>query len=76
MFTRIYNQWARWQACKMTAQVMQGQGLGNEADGAAPKIWSLAVFFETYLYEGAEGTHEDFGPKEPVVLSEVKNSNA
>lgn len=37
-----------------------------------PKIWSLAVFFETYLESGSAGTKKYFGPKKPVKLEVAK----
>lgn len=60
----------RWrEACRLAAQTMHGQC----ADGdIASRLWSLCVFFETYLHEGSEGTVEDFGPKEPVKLELVR----
>jgi hypothetical protein len=61
--------WRRWQACKMAAQVMQGRPNGDEA--ITPLVWSLTVFFEKYMAEGATGTQGDFGPKEAVALKVV-----
>lgn len=40
-------------------------------DEIAPRVWSLAVFFESYMWEGSEGTRDSFGPKEPVNLKAV-----
>lgn len=39
----------------------------------APIAWSMAVFFELYMTTGADGTSEEFGPKEPTELREVPN---
>lgn len=36
-----------------------------------PQVWSLAVFFEAYMREGAEGTQAEFGPLPAVELSVV-----
>ena len=65
---RLFGWWVRWQACKMTAVAMQNH---SEEDSLTPRAWSLAVFFESYMREGSEGTREDFGPKEPVELKSV-----
>jgi len=51
----------------MAALMMSGRNERSD-EGIAPAIWSAAVFFESYMAEGAEGTREDFGPKEPVEL--------
>ena len=37
---------------------------GGEYD-SQEELWSLTVFFERYIEHGAEGTLEEFGPKEP-----------
>ena len=71
---RLFGWWIRWQACKMAAQVMQGQGMGTSDDGPAPRIFSLTVYFEKYMCEGANGTADDFGPKEPVSLKPVETN--
>ena len=68
---RIFGWWYRWQACKLAAQAI---GCRQENEAPAPLIWSLATFFECYLLGGSEGTIEDFGPKEPVVLKTVDKS--
>ena len=39
--------------------------------GITPMLWSATVFFKSYLTEGAEGTREDFGPKDPAQLKPV-----
>jgi hypothetical protein len=56
----------------MAARVMQGQGMGTENDGPTPRIWSLTVFFEKYICDGGDGTADDFGPKEPIVLKSIE----
>lgn len=66
----LFGWWYRWQACKMAATAIQGKGTDDEI---APRVWSLAVFFESYMAHGAEGTREDFGPKEPVKLFEANS---
>ena len=68
MIYRLFGWWYRWQACKMAAQVMQGQGLGNDKDGPCPRLWSATVFFENYMMEGADATAEEFGPTPPIEL--------
>lgn len=67
---RLFGWWIRWQSCKMTAVAMQNH---TDEDCLCPRAWSLAVFFERYMTEGAEGTLKDFGPKDPVVLLTVEN---
>jgi hypothetical protein len=39
---------------------------------AIPQLWSYAVFFESYIGEGAVGTRSDFGPKRPAKLKIVR----
>jgi hypothetical protein len=34
-----------------------------------PKLWSLAVFFESYMVQGAEEIAEDFGPPADEVVT-------
>lgn len=70
MIYRLFGWWYRWQACKMAAQVMQGRPNGDEA--ISPLVWSLTVFFETYMLSGSSGTSDDFGPKQPVELKAVE----
>jgi hypothetical protein len=69
---RIFSAWRRWQACKMAAQVMTMCG---DDEGICPRVWSLAVFFETYMAEGADGTVADFGPKEPVEIKAIERTS-
>jgi hypothetical protein len=54
----------------MAAQVMSGRGNGDEP--LSPLIWSITVFFEKYICDGAEATADDFGPKEPATLKAVE----
>jgi len=65
MIYRLFGWWYRWQACKLAAQA-----LANHETG---KVFSLAVFFETYMLEGANGTEKDFGPADPVELKVVSD---
>jgi hypothetical protein len=58
----------RREACKMAAHAIANH---RDEDSIVPRLWSLAVFFERYMWEGAEGTQEDFGPKPPVSLKEA-----
>lgn len=67
---RLFGWWIRWQACKM-ASITVASWREEPDVGLAPKLWSVTVFFETYMMEGAEGTMSDFGPKEPVELKAV-----
>lgn len=67
-FYRFLGYWVRRDACRLAAQALRAT---DTADGYAPRLWSLTVFFETYLLSGCEGTREDFGPVEPVDLKEV-----
>ena len=69
LFYRLFGYWVRLQACKLAAQALRAT---DAADGYAPRLWSLAVFFEMYLLEGSSGTSEDFGPKEPAELAVVE----
>ena len=67
---RLFGWWWRWQACRMAALVFSNRQHGSD-EAVSPMIWSVTVFFESYLREGAEGTREDFGPRAPVELREV-----
>ncbi len=74
MWYRVFGWWVRWQACKMASQTVAAwREAPNE--GLAPKIWSVTVFFEQYMLKGADGTKDDFGPKEPVELKNVSPNN-
>lgn len=60
----------RREACRLAATSIRTHEV---SDGSyAPMLWCLTVFFEQYLRDGAEGTKDDFGPKEPVNLEEIK----
>jgi hypothetical protein len=65
MIWRLTGWWYRWQACKMAAQVVSRR---KDVD-LHPKLWSLAVFFESYMVHGAEDIREDFGPDETEVVT-------
>lgn len=65
MFYRLFGFWVRREACRLAATARQRQ---EEEVFLTPRLWAMTVFFEKYLIEGAEGTMEDFGPKEPVKL--------
>jgi hypothetical protein len=69
MFEDIKNFWIRREACRLAALAMQHADY-NEA--VCPMLWSMTVFFESYLHYGSEGTATDFGPKEPVELEAVR----
>lgn len=49
----------RAEACMCAATVLAGRGELK----FLPNAWSLCVFFESYIREGADGTQKDFGPK-------------
>lgn len=57
----------------MTAVAMQNH---KSDDELCPRAWSMTVFFETYMCFGADGTRDDFGPKDPVALNEVNEGRA
>lgn len=54
----------------MAALAMQNH---TDEDSIVPRMWSFAVFFESYMWEGAAGTSDDFGPKKPVELKAAQN---
>jgi hypothetical protein len=56
-------------ACQCAAQAICCRQAG---EAPVPLLWSMAVFFETYIREGSSGTREDFGPSDPVELKVVK----
>jgi len=58
----------RREACRLAAQVMAGR----PNDTPSPLIWSLSVFFEKYILEGAAKTQKDFGPKKAAKLKLVE----
>lgn len=65
MIYRLFGWLIRREACKLAAIAVQGSGLESEV---CPRLWSLTVFFESYMMKGADGTNEDFGPHDPVEL--------
>ncbi len=71
MIYRMFGWWYRWQACKMAAIVFSNRQHGSD-EAVSPMIWSVTVFFESYMIDGADGTLEDFGPKEPTELKVQK----
>jgi hypothetical protein len=66
---RLFGWWYRWQACKCAAAAVASI---RDDDRLGERLFSYAVFFETYMLEGAEGTQAYFGPKEPVHLKVVE----
>lgn len=60
----------RRDACRFAAIVLSTR---KDSEPLAPLAFSLAVFFEKYMLDGAAGTVKDFGPKKPVKLK-VKGS--
>lgn len=69
MSYRLFGWWYRWQACKMAATSIQGEILNGDV---CQRLWSATVFFERYMRFGGDGTLEDFGPKEPIILKPVE----
>lgn len=59
----------RAKACKYAAIVLSTR---KETEALAPLAFSLAVFFETYIADGAKATRRDFGPKKPAKLKLVR----
>jgi hypothetical protein len=59
----------RREACSLAATCFQPLAVG---ESYLPTLWSLVVFFERYMHEGASGTLKDFGPKFPKKLKVVK----
>ncbi len=70
MLYRIFGFMVRREACRMAAQAVQGPW--SKDRDVAHLLWSLTVFFESYMIDGAEKTQADFGPKEPVDLGLVR----
>ncbi len=70
--SRRYN--IRRDALTMAAEAFKSGAVNHE--NAASDLWSLAVFFETYLCEGAKGAQRDFGPRGPVKLRLVAKRKA
>ncbi len=46
----------RIKAAELAAQVVASQGFGDAGIGA--RLWSMAVFFETYITRGASETND------------------
>lgn len=61
----------RIKACELAATVMAGR----PNDLCVPMLWSLTVFFESYITKGATATAKAFGPKKPVKLKAISNAN-
>lgn len=55
-------------ACQCAAQAICCR---QDGEAPVPMLWSMAVFFETYILEGSAGTSEEFGPSDPVELKTV-----
>ncbi len=62
----------RTEACRCAAMVMAHR----PEEPYAPALWSLAVFFESYIAKGSGRTLKDFGPKDPVKLAPVDRGKA
>ncbi len=73
MLYRLFGFWIRREACRLAAQALRATDID---EGYAPRIWSLTVFFENYMLEGAEGTQADFGPPEAVEFNVVTTTDA
>lgn len=65
---RLFGRSVRTKACELAALVLSTR---KDAESLTPLGWSLAVFFESYIWSGAEHTREEFGPTEPVELKTV-----
>ncbi len=64
---RAFGFWVRREACRMAALAIQNQ----DKTDCIPLLWSMTVFFESYMWDGSVGTRDSFGPKEPVELRSV-----
>jgi hypothetical protein len=72
LFYLLFGYRIRREACRLAAHAVRKIEPTN--DGSyAPILWSLTVFFENYLITGADGTMDDFGPKEPATLKAVND---
>ena len=74
MKRRAYRSWKeceriRIAACRCAAIVMAG----HPDQSYAPHAWSLSVFFESYIAQGAEATYKNFGPKKPAKLKIIRS---
>lgn len=56
----------RTKACEFAAVVLSTR---KEDEALTPLAFSLAVFFETYMWSGSDACVDDFGPKGPVQLT-------
>lgn len=56
----------RRDALALAAEAFKSGAVNHDNPGS--DLWSLAVFFESYLCSGAEGTMRQFGPRGPVKL--------
>jgi len=56
----------RIEACRLAAEAFKSPSF--DGTNAGSDLWSLSVFFEQYIREGAAGTRRDFGPKGPAKL--------
>lgn len=72
MIYRLFGFWVRREACRLAAQAVQGPW--SKDRDVSHLLWSLTVFFESYMERGAADTQQDFGPKEPVDLGIVRGS--
>lgn len=70
----LFGWWYRWQACKLAALAVNGWNNGPDA-GLTPRLWSVTVFFKSYMIGGSARTREDFGPSAPVELTVVGEAN-
>lgn len=65
----------RTEACRMAADIVAGEGAWT-GDESTDRLWSLCVFFESYIANGPKATRRDMaidskrkpdGPKAAVV---------
>lgn len=54
----------RTEACHMAAGILASEG-GWDGDSSKARLWSLCVFFESFIAQGAKSTLKDFGPRKP-----------
>lgn len=62
----------RLQALELATDAMAQYNF-EEGQGFMPTLYSLAVFYESYLIGGADATRKEFGPKPPVKLERIKS---
>lgn len=70
---KLLDFWIRREACKMAAIAISRH---DQERPITPHVWSVTVFFEMYMREGAEGTEADFGPKFEPELKIVPKGEA